>query len=97
MQSISCGDPLTLNFQLGILDDICEEEIALEMLSNIHRQSEEEFFAHQSGYVKRRAAIESVNITVDAALRFSFKLYSQSIAHTLAMSLMRGPPGRVFE
>ena len=61
---------LTVNFQLGILDDICEEEIALEMLSNIHRQSEEEFFTHQSGYVKRRAAIESVNITVDAAIRF---------------------------
>ena len=61
---------LTVNFQLGILDDICEEEIALEMLSNIHRQSEEEFFTHQSGYVKRRAAIESVNITADAAIRF---------------------------
>ena len=72
---------LTVNFQLGILDDICEEEIALEMLSNIHRQSEEEFFTHQSGYVKRRAAIESVNITVDAALRFGLQVNQVHATH----------------
>ena len=73
---------------MGILDDICEEEIALEMLSNIHRQSEDEFFTHQSGYVKRRAAIESVNITVDAALRFSFQVNQ---VHALALSLYERP------
>ena len=56
---------------MRILDGVCEEEIALEMLANIHRQSENEFFTHQSGYVKRRAAIESVNTTVAAALRCS--------------------------
>ena len=86
---------LTVNFQLGILDDICEVEIALEMLSNIHRQSEEEFFTHQSGYVKRRAAIESVNVTVDAALRFGLQVNQVHATHARALSLTEGPL-RVF-
>lgn len=65
---------LSGDFQMSVLDGVCEEEIALEMLANIHRQSEKEFFTHQSGYIKRRAAIESVNITVAAALRYRTEL-----------------------
>ena len=55
--------------QVKILDRVCEQDFALEILVNIHRQSEKEFFTHQSSYVKRRTALESVEIIADAALR----------------------------
>ena len=56
-------------FQVKILDRVCEHDFALEILVNVHRQSEKEFFTHQSSYVKRRTALESVEIIADAALR----------------------------